>query len=562
MSTNLSEIESWIQEANSEQTPPDRLTLLARIDDELARLVAKNPAAPPHLLADLSDSYDAVTRQNVASNPNTPTAVLFELGCEFPEELLSNPIFTLLQLENPNLVSQIPTATLASLYKSPNVPDSFIEWGIKQGNGELYLALTMNPKLSHSLLEKLLYCKDFWATEATVLHINYSRGKLSYGEEDAIQSVWSIYWGDEDYRDSLRQLKWFEPIYQKIAPILFKNNSSLLDSLVSYGEDLAADPNLEERLTLAKSPDTTRETLVELAFDRNIWIRRNVAKNPKTPPEILELLAYDRDTFVRENVAASRTANEKTLQQLSQDSMASIRQRVAKNPKTPPDVLRQLAIAGDRTICNRVAINPNTPASVLENFYREKDYSFYLARNPNTPVAILTELAQSQDRLIREGTARNPRTPNFMLKRLALDGQDTIRQALAQNPQIPEALSIKLLSDRSKRVLQFATVRYLADYPDGLSVVLQHYPQSCTQDFSFFILLLHPDIPSDLLIEHSRSSAWRIRYAIASHAKTPLDILCHLTHDANRIVRSAAIATLRRDESVVKTLSPLKSITI
>ena len=49
---------------------------------------------------------------NLATNPNTPTEVLLNLGAEFPEQLLDNPVFFLLLLENLNLVEQMPVTTL------------------------------------------------------------------------------------------------------------------------------------------------------------------------------------------------------------------------------------------------------------------------------------------------------------------------------------------------------------------------------------------------------------------------------------------------------------------
>lgn len=48
----------------------------------------------------------------LATNPNTPTEVLLNLGAEFPEQLLDNPVFFLLLLENLNLVEQMPVTTL------------------------------------------------------------------------------------------------------------------------------------------------------------------------------------------------------------------------------------------------------------------------------------------------------------------------------------------------------------------------------------------------------------------------------------------------------------------
>ena len=86
------------KEASLETTSPERLRELAEQNVKLARIVA--------------------------SNPNTPRETLLELGTEFPEELLKNPVFDLLLLENPNLLAQMPESTLKSLVKLEIMPNS------------------------------------------------------------------------------------------------------------------------------------------------------------------------------------------------------------------------------------------------------------------------------------------------------------------------------------------------------------------------------------------------------------------------------------------------------
>ena len=94
--------------------------------------LAKNPEKPPEILADLSKSKNHAIRQAVASNPNTPTEVLFKLGAEFPKELLENPVFDLLILEKPNLLEDLSEDTLIALLKLERVPDYFLEWAASQ----------------------------------------------------------------------------------------------------------------------------------------------------------------------------------------------------------------------------------------------------------------------------------------------------------------------------------------------------------------------------------------------------------------------------------------------
>ncbi|MEO0841161.1 MAG: hypothetical protein AAF063_19925, partial [Cyanobacteria bacterium J06643_5] len=96
------------QEAASENTSPRRLEELAKFNIELTRIVSKNANTSPQFLQHLSSSSDTLIRKHIAANPNTPTEILLELGAEFPQQLLDNPVFYLLLLENPNFVSDIP----------------------------------------------------------------------------------------------------------------------------------------------------------------------------------------------------------------------------------------------------------------------------------------------------------------------------------------------------------------------------------------------------------------------------------------------------------------------
>lgn len=129
------------QEAANENTSQARLRELAGVSTELARIVAKNPNADPDLLRELGSSSDDLIREGVASNPNTPTDLLWKLGEEFPEELLNNPVFALLMLENPNLLVDMPQTTLITLIKPHGVPDSFLELAATHQQKEVLLAL-------------------------------------------------------------------------------------------------------------------------------------------------------------------------------------------------------------------------------------------------------------------------------------------------------------------------------------------------------------------------------------------------------------------------------------
>lgn len=179
-----------VQEAASESTSCDRLRELALASTDLARLVSKNPSAPPELLQELSASSDQSTRENVATNPNTPTEVLLNLGAEFPKQLLDNPVFSLLLLENLNLVDEMPLNTLRSILKQEQVPVYFLEQAADKQDLEVQLAIVMNAKTPREGLAKakLLHSQYPQVVEAVQLHVNaypHLRCELYYADAEA-----------------------------------------------------------------------------------------------------------------------------------------------------------------------------------------------------------------------------------------------------------------------------------------------------------------------------------------------------------------------------------------
>jgi hypothetical protein len=98
---------------------------------EAQRLLAANPETAPEILRELSQSDDRAIRQAVAGNPNVPIEVLWELVGEFPHEVIANPLSTLIELENPNWIMDIPGEHFVELLQQPNPPKVFIEAALK-----------------------------------------------------------------------------------------------------------------------------------------------------------------------------------------------------------------------------------------------------------------------------------------------------------------------------------------------------------------------------------------------------------------------------------------------
>ena len=130
-------------------------TTTATVPGVSAAQTASNPNTDPQLLRKIATETDWELRRIVASNPNTPTDVLWQLGIDFPEAILSNPMFALLQLERLDLAAEIPHSTLTSLLQCERVPRNLMEYALSQQDYSLWLAVAYNPDTPSALLKNL-----------------------------------------------------------------------------------------------------------------------------------------------------------------------------------------------------------------------------------------------------------------------------------------------------------------------------------------------------------------------------------------------------------------------
>lgn len=218
------------QEAIDENSSPDRLFELATKSIELARLVASNLSTSSELLGLLAYSSDLLTRQNVAANPNTPPNELIELGAQFPEQLLNNPVFSLLFLENPALVNQIPHPTLRSLLKCENLPHSLKQMFKKQ--------LTQDPIVKH--LEQLML-KD-----------SSDRSFVAQNSHTPVKMLQQL---AKDKNHHVRRC-------------VASNHNTPIELL----ESLALDDDIYVRRAVVNNPNATLEIVNKLVKDRHIIV--------------------------------------------------------------------------------------------------------------------------------------------------------------------------------------------------------------------------------------------------------------------------------------------------
>ena len=373
--------ETLIQEATDDKTSPDRLRELAKIGQTLARLVAANPNANPDLLAELASRDDREIRRAVAANPNTPTETLWKVGEQFPDEVLDNPVFSLLLLEEPNLVETIPGETLVSFLMCSTVPVSFMERTTVRVTEQLNFALTINPQTPKRILEKLVKSRNPCLREAARLHVNFPETIPEHLKEIIDEPTKAILMDNSSF--DIRTENWEFLVEIGIIPFVF------LEHLAIHKES-----NL--RSGVASSYLASDRLLEKLAADVDMQVRAEVAKNSRASVKVLERLAKDGNLEVRLGVAENLSTPTCILEELANERSIDLRKTVGNNPNTPTIVLESLAKDRRKRVRDRVARNPSTPVYVLEKLAIDAELALAVASNINAPPDLLEQIALSK----------------------------------------------------------------------------------------------------------------------------------------------------------------------
>lgn len=545
----------------------DDTTLALTKNVTQAQLVAAEPSTDPELLRELALSTDQQTRQSVVGNPNTPADVLLRLGAEFPSQLLDNPVFPLLLLENLNLVAEIPLSTLRSILRQENVPVYILEQVADQADLEVQLALVKNVQTSKGVLNRLTQSRHPQVVESARLHINLA-GELTEKYEQRIQEVIqgiipSAYKADTR---SLAVLAQICPIPEFMVEH-WVQDSSYKDFFCRVAYSPATFPSILQHLVYhtdlntqagaVSNPNTPAETLRKLASEQDLSLVRIVARNPSTPSDVLESLSTNQDQTVRIRVAQNPNTPLTVLEDLANDTDRHVAhtatriigeqqgeytdEAVRKNPKTPPDVLKKLAQKDPRTVCK----HPNTPPELLLEFSKSVDRRLResVAENPNAPVSILEQLAQDDSSDAPRQVSENPNTPiSLLFKQLARDvwvSHSIAYQMSSERYTCPEGESIlDILAEESTSPLE---------------TILQRLAQDGGETARLF-LARRFDLPTNFLTQFAESTEVNVCEAVAQNLNTPVSCLEKLAQSPETKVREAVAQNPNTPISILEQL--------
>ncbi|BAU13096.1 leucine rich repeat variant [Leptolyngbya sp. NIES-3755] len=323
--------------------------------------LAQAETTPPEVLAKLAIDTHAKIRRAVALNPSTPIKSLLRLGKEFPNEIIENPIFFLLLLEDPE--SQFVRLSLArstttdeakliqlfeendpdircAIAQNPNAPLSLLVRFVQEsyqryddGSGttekvnRILRGFVQNPDTVASILEELAYLSDPELTQAVLQHPNVS--------ETAIAII-----------QAMRG--------QRGIP------SAILDQLVNHQHHyvryvILAHPDLAPEHLLKLAEDTElywdlldrRETLPTLVIDRIAEKTFQILMSPAPALHAAEMIvlwiARHRNTSIALLQAFASNQPDYLYQHWGEQQFQNFRAAVARNSSTPTFVLRKLS---------------------------------------------------------------------------------------------------------------------------------------------------------------------------------------------------------------------------
>ena len=353
---------------------------------------AQDATTPPEILRDLATHNSQQIRQYVASNPNTPVEILEKIGAEFPEEVVNNPIFELLRLENPE--SEFISLCLA---RSVNTTARELEKiASKTQQRDIYVAIAYNNNVSTKALEIIFRKLSYLAREllkdtnlpAKVLeHIFYSNAEC---QADALIK-------EIELCPSCFPSKYHNPLV--FNPYDFRTSASYDPGYVD--EDIANSSRIQK---FARHSSTTVRILNKLRNNRYSAVRQVVATSSKLTPEIIEELSQDLSCHVRSAIALNELTPESIVNKLKLDPCITVTRAVA----------RRLSISTIKELSQDTSQNRRDAIAIYES----------------TPIDIPNKLHSSA---IRQATAANPNTPLGILRELLYDNNPNIAKAAMQN---------------------------------------------------------------------------------------------------------------------------------
>ncbi|WP_051191592.1 hypothetical protein [Microbacterium luticocti] len=424
--------------------PHQRWRTPTEYSDQVAQLVARHPATPTEVLADLVSEKSPEVLLALVSNPalgeesmDALCRKMISMRAGATRELFADSALTpATVLEDLSADKRIHLR--AAVAGNPSAPLHVLSQLAQDESADVRLAVMTSPRapreLAASIAEALVASSNDLALHSVLVEVE-RRPDLAVPDDLM-----------EDALDRLSKSRVRDPDLRRYAARHRRTGVSAL-------ERLANSKHAKVRIAVSTNPRTPLSVLEALAQDKAASVRASVARNELLSQDTLNALLLDDDLDVRiaayrdptadaggDNARESRSLGEviaartptptvAELQEMAANSRAEVRIRVAysehatpdilaflggerrsakvrravaAHPKTPPEILGSLATRDDADTLMSIAFNPGAPADVLADLAgRSAELAVMVALNPDAPIEVLEALANDSDLLVR-----------------------------------------------------------------------------------------------------------------------------------------------------------------
>ena len=425
------------------QCPPQLLAGLASsYHNATIRLqdVAKNPACPSWLLAELSSWDEQWGRESIAVRADCPVAVLASFAGEPNTALLintfGNPRLPERFVNNAadNLDTQVREAvarrsTTAAVLQQMSADPSVT---VRQRTAQ-------NPHCPYSLAQQLLEDPHPAVRAAAAAHDGCGPATLLRLCADPDPGVRAAAAAHRACPDS--PLKTLTGWINHTNPDVRAAAAARVDLPAEAARVMTQDPDPAVRAVAAAHDGCDSVTLLRLCGDKHPKVRAVAAAHracPDSPLKAFGVHANRSDTESRVAAARRRDCPPQMLVALLHDPENAVSAAAAANPALPTQAA--LAATAERHTSSatraEIAKRGDCPPNILAQLFEDGRYASAVLRavaaNPNTPTETLTACATNADTDVRVAVASNPACDQRHLTELATDNTPAVVVAVAR----------------------------------------------------------------------------------------------------------------------------------
>ena len=255
---------------------------------------AQDENTPPEILAELATSKDKQILRYVAGNPNTPVEILEKLGVDFADDIVANPIFDLLLLENPE-----HKFVLLSLARASTTSIDKLKELANHQDKDIREAVVVNRQTPADIINSI-FEQDIWIKESVARNPNASEALLcnlaKENNYDVLHAISQREWLSEKIIKILIECdcraKKFYPNHkpENYSWRIRQELASNLNLRTGIINNLIEDEHHHVRAAIASREDISEEQAMMLAHDLSDLVRKKLADNPNVSHAVIKLL--------------------------------------------------------------------------------------------------------------------------------------------------------------------------------------------------------------------------------------------------------------------------------